>query len=487
MNQGLRAGRIGTLARVGSKKKRNAAKKPKQRQGLSGNPQRRAEQLEHMKPVSEAEAFRDLARLMAGGAEPATWWPESHGRILDAAVDREWPSDPAGVEALTCELVGDEFYSRVQSPDGGLHPEQWLVVLVQETADELRLAVEDGSGDWRGLHSLLCGLTLTAPLPAPEEGKGRAFAREHFPDILDPYEVARDEAAGAATLLADHGLSPAIASVSDGARPSGDTLMAREAYGSRFLVVAPFGYGGETDHWYAWDTDQCWVDVTAAAGAFGSAAEALAEWQQSVGAAAAGSTLEPCPAPMLPVLLSPCLQTGPLADALMGGESREHIREYYRMRRRARVLAWGPDAPDASGSSGEPTVDVEAALAAFREWYGSRHDEEPKEFDLIVGTIVDHWGPLHPADDRAFYACSPHRIEYTARLLRDGYDADEANESLAVLPEWTQWCLAQCDPGEEFAARAMKAARAEAADLMDPYGDDARPDPSDEGPLRRAE
>lgn len=40
----------------------------------------------------------------------------------------------------------------------------------------------------------------------------------------------------------------------------------------------------------------------------------------------------------------------------------------------------------------------------------------------------------------------------TAHLLRDGYLAKHANESLAVLPDWTQWCLDQSDPGTELAA-----------------------------------
>lgn len=51
-----------------------------------------------------------------------------------------------------------------------------------------------------------------------------------------------------------------------------------------------------------------------------------------------------------------------------------------------------------------------------------------------------------------------------------------------MLPDWTHWCLAQSDPGEEFAA-----ARAEAATLVDPVGGDSRRDSSNEGPLRRAE
>lgn len=45
-----------------------------------------------------------------------------------------------------------------------------------------------------------------------------------------------------------------------GARPAGAPLVARDAYGSRFLVAAPSGYEADApDHWYAWDVDACWV------------------------------------------------------------------------------------------------------------------------------------------------------------------------------------------------------------------------------------
>src|ERR1700691_3360332 len=103
-----------TLPGGAAGKKRKTSKRKTQRQGLSGNPERRAEQLRQ--PLDDGGgggALLDFARLMAGGAEPAAWWPESHERILAAAAARAWPSDLADVEALTCELVGDEFYARL--------------------------------------------------------------------------------------------------------------------------------------------------------------------------------------------------------------------------------------------------------------------------------------------------------------------------------------------------------------------------------------
>lgn len=472
---------------MASSKKRKSDKRRTKRQGLSGNPAKRADQLRKPPDVFDRDTLLDLARLMYGGGEPADWWPQSHDRILQAARASTWPSGLAQVETLTCQLVGDEFYARFVSSEGGLNPAQWLVSLTQRAAGGLRSAVLNDAGDWQGLYALLCGLALICPLPPAEDDETAALAREFFPDILDPYEVAQAEAAKAAKLLADHGLSPGdviasgAVSASDSARGCGQTFLARDAYGSRFLVAAPFGYGEATDHWYAWDVDQCCTDFTVGAGVFGSAQEALAEWQDSVGAPAATATLAPCPA-ALPLLLGSCLQTGPISDALMGGEPRELIREYYRMRRRARALAWHADQP------GEQPFRPEAAVpAAFVEWHAARHESVSPDLGDAVGTIIDLWGPPEHLDERAFYACSPHRVELTADLLRDGYLAEHANQSLAVLPEWTEWCLAQADPGADFAARALDAARAEAAALVSEDAARPREDPGEEPPFRRPE
>jgi hypothetical protein len=465
---------------VATSKKRKTGKRKAPRQGLSGNPQRRAEQLRQ--PV-DVDAFQELAWLMAGGAEPADWWPESHERILAQASARAWPTDPAGVETLTCELVGDEFYARFTGPEIGLHPAQWLVALAKSAAAALRSSLQNGNGDWAGLYALLCGLALTAPLPPDADSQ----PVPRFPDILDPYEVAQSEAGMAAKLLADRGLTSVFALPADGARPSGQALVARDAYGSRFLITAPFGYGdGETDHWYAWDIDQCWTDVTVAAGTFRSAEESLAEWRAVVGRPADASALAPCTAPVLAALLDSCLRTGPMADMLQGSEPRELIREFYRMRRRARALAWSPGTPAGASDDGSVATDTEARLEEFLEWYAARHGTLPAEFREIVGTLINEWEPRGAVDDRTFHACSPHRIEMTAHLLRNGYLAEYANESLAVLPDWTQWCLAQSDPGPELAARALDTARAEAAELA---GDDghADDDPDEKAPFRRGE
>ena len=101
-----------------------------------------------------------------------------------------------------------------------------------------------------------------------------------------------------------------------------------------------------------------------------------------------------------------------------------------------------------------------------------------------MDTILYEWGP-HP-EERSRYACSPHRIEMTARLIRDGYIPGYANAALRLLPEWTQWCIEQSGLTGDLAARSRAAALTEAMALVD-EDTNASAAGQDEAPFRRQE
>ncbi len=432
-------------------------------------------------------AFRELAYRLAGGAPPEPWWPESHERVLARARALTWPSRLVDLETQACQIVGDEFYDRLQSPETGLHPVQWLRALAEETGAGLRAALARGADDWQKLWALLCGLALTAPrTPTDALSKTVLSAREEFPDIRDPYETALAEADKVAKLLANRGPEPGVGCPADGSRPTGEPLVARDAYGSRILLVAPFGYdGGTPDHWYAWDIDLCWIAVVVSAGVFASAEDALREWRDAVGPAASGAALSPCAAGMTARLLAPCLQTGFLANVLQGREPRELIHEFYRLRRRARDLTVSADADAGAGSS---PFDAGHVHDAFLDWYAARHDDVPETAAEAIGTILGEWGPHENLDERSFYACSPHRLEMAAHLIREGYFADYANPALRLLPEWTEWCIEQVGLDEDAAARSREAAHSATSVLVDdeddePVAEDDEPVAEDDEPV----
>ena len=303
-----------------------------------------------------------------------------------------------------------------------------------------------------------------------------------FPDIGYPLETALAEAEKFAALAAGRGVEPGLGHLADGWRPTGEPLAASDVYGSRRLVMAPFGCdGGAPDHWYAWDIDLCWIAVVAGAGVFASAEDALREWRDAVGPAASGAGLSPCPAGRTAQLLGPCLRTGPLADMLQGNEPRDLIREYYRLRRRARDLTASADA--AAGSS---WFDSGHAPDAFMDWYATRHDDVPAAVAEATGPIYEEWGPHEYPDERSFYACSPHRIEMAAHLIRESYFAEYANPALQLLPEWTEWCIERTGLDGDAAVRSREAARSAASAFVHDEDEESAAE-DDSAPFRRQE
>jgi len=212
-----------------------------------------------------------------------------------------------------------------------------------------------------------------------------------------------------------------------------------------------------------------------------------AEWRNAVGPAAVGAELSPDAPEATARLLAGCLETGPLSDMLQGNEPRELIREHYRSRRRARVLVSSAAADAASASPGED--DPGPVREEFLGWYAARRNDVPRDTADAADLVISEWGPRAHPGERSFYACSPHRIEMAAHLIRDGYFADDANPALRLLPEWTQWCIEQSGLNGDFAARSRATALTEAAALLDEESEEThRPAAKrDKAPFRRQE
>jgi hypothetical protein len=148
-----------------------------------------------------------------------------------------------------------------------------------------------------------------------------------------------------------------------------------------------------------------------------------------------------------------------------------------------------------TGSAGATAASATAASSGgddpgpvreeFLGWYEARHDDVPQDVAEVAYTILDEWGPRAHPGERSLYACSPHRIEMAARLIRDGYFPDHANAALRLLPEWTQWCIGQSGLDGDLAARSRAAALTEAAALVDETHESAAE--QNEAPFRRQE
>jgi hypothetical protein len=444
---------------------------PKSRQGLSGNPQRRAEQLRERTGRELVGQIESFARPERPAPQSPSWWPESHASVIARVRDTEWPSRLFDVETVAGEIAGDELHARTEMPDiHALNATRWLETLADKVETALQEDIATESEDWPRLW---------------------AFLRGQYSEKVQPKLEATTK------LLADHGLTPTPGFPLPEYRPTGDALVAQDAYGSRFLVVAPFGEIDTTTpnepasspnpgHWYAWDLDWCFAGTVVAASTWGSAAEALDEWRDAVGPAASTAELSGRPPVLTLRLLRPALVIGTLLEELLGGEPRELAREYFRLNHRALALAeYLKQQPSGQAWPEERSDDLPEAFVA---WYAEHVGAWPMPADQAVEGVkilFNEWRSFLSADKEMSFGCSPHRIETTGGLIREGYESDDANAALRLLPEWTQWCLTHRPIDPEAAARSLEAARAQAALLV---GDDHEPDSEeDRDPFIRRE
>ena len=378
----------------------------------------------------------------------------------------EWPTRLLDIEALSGQIAGDEFYERLNAPGPGtgLTPAGWLQALAEAAIKAMGADFTADGKEWPKLWAFCCGL-------AGEES-------------LEELEAWAD-------VIAERGLAPVPGIPVPWYQPTAgtDVLVARDAYGARFLLIAPFSdpsQPADPDHWYAWDIDWCADGLVVAAGAYGSTAEALAEWRVFAGPSAATAELASCPPELGIRLLDPALADSVQAESVLGDEPAEFLREIPRLSRRAGALTTSLGHLLSDEPFSPLAGSLDSAIEDFLDWHTEHADKSPDVRDgaaEALELLLAEWGPDVPPDERAFYACSPHRIQACASILRDSYEPDWVNRALSLLPDWTRWCASKTGLGAEAAERARAAARAEAAILAS----ETRTFTGDDAPFRRPE
>ena len=378
----------------------------------------------------------------------------------------KWPTRLLDIEALSGQIAGDEFYERLSAPGPGtgLTPAGWLQALAEAAIKAMGADFAADGKEWPKLWAFCCGL-------AGEES-------------LEELEAGAD-------VITERGLTPVPGIPVPWYQPTAgaDVLVARDAYGARFLLIAPFsdpGQPADPDHWYAWDLDWCADGLVVAAGAYGSTAEALVEWRVSAGPSAATAELASCPPELGIRLLDPALADSPQAESVFGDEPAEFLREIPRLSRRASALTASLGRLLSKEPSSSPAGSLDSAIEDFLDWHTEHAGNSPDARDEAaepLELLLAEWGPDVPPDERAFYACSPHRIQACASILRDSYESDWVNKALSLLPGWTQWCASKTALDAEAAGRALAAARAEAVILAS----EMHTITEDEVPFRRPE
>lgn len=223
----------------------------------------------------------------------------------------------------------------------------------------------------------------------------------------------------------------------DGPTVTGPVLWARDAYGSRFGVVARFCVVNGPDRWYLWDIDACGHDVfTVHSRYHATMDDVVADWRAGVGSPAAdGSAFGPVDDPgLLDDLL-------PREQGMMrpGGEDAEQLAEYHRSKRLAESVM---DAVMSSRPHQTPTqvgLDEKTAATLFHAWLREHRQDRSARTDLkeLVTELASSW---HIAGPTALYhTCSPHRVALVVEHVHGYYQDDFAADLVTLLPDWTAW------------------------------------------------
>jgi hypothetical protein len=245
---------------------------------------------------------------------------------------------------------------------------------------------------------------------------------------------------------------------------AGPVLWARDVYGSRWAVVAPFTSVDGPDRWYLWDVDACGYEVVTVGGGFYPSDEAaVAAWRESVGPEAAGHAVL---AAVDDSELLGALLRGEVEGIRMGGEDEAQYAEFLRSRRLGRTVREAVRRVRGRTSvrltADEATVRFADRLRQIGYHDGILSDGEdagPVGADELAAEMADSWPPHHhPA---LYPSCSPHKVAMTVLHLRDYFKDDFAAKLIAVLPEWIRFLAEHTSTPAEVTERCLAYASGE--------------------------
>ncbi|MET0521530.1 MAG: hypothetical protein ABW156_06075 [Jiangellaceae bacterium] len=186
---------------------------------------------------------------------------ESAGPMVDAliAAAPSWSDDD--LEDDFCARFGAAMAHYEDGPlEDTVNPDDFVRAVLSVLDERVHEAEDSGSG-LAVVQRLLA--VVAGVLPAPLSEPARDLVAEHLDDDAAQRAVR-------------------------GRTATGPAQWARDSYGGRWAVVAPFASADGSGRWYMWDVDACGYEVaTVHSGFYQSAEAALAEWQQAVGPSAA--------------------------------------------------------------------------------------------------------------------------------------------------------------------------------------------------------
>jgi hypothetical protein len=415
-------------------KKAKKGKKPPARVTSSGWGQAVRPELGALGPSLSSSPFEEFFERMD---RRPPWWQPSFDRLIAASGELLAMPGPRTLEQATAELIGAELYRAVHDEETGLHLDAWATELIGYAVKAMIDAVGQHDAAWRGPWWLLHGLAAIGSY-----GLG-AFAREQATDAAG--SLPRDVLAA----------EPAWLKLLPDIKATGDVRVMRDAYGTRFGVIATFCYPGGVDPAaYLLDFDACGFTVLAGAGVFDDVDTAAAAWRDQVGASAAGLTAVPATAESLACLVN--CEHG--EEFVNGSESRSQLENWFRGPRRIHEIIGSLHERGTALPEYNPRyhdIDVAPMADPFTRWYSERHGHAPDA--EAVKALAEEWlqGMLPGTE----HAVSPHRSEYFREVINSWLDDRVTDAALTLLPEWVRWNGEQAAVPAPLIERAVSAAR----------------------------
>lgn len=367
-------------------------------------------------PVPSRSPRASLERLLGPPARP-DWFDPAIKTVLDGAEVLDSARGPRELEQLTAELLGGQLYRAVHGDNDGLRLDWWLEELVAAAASRAREESEEAA------YLLLHGLASIAT-----------------PGLASVAVAQRDQLRRS---MGGHGLPAWLAGMPKIAA-TGEVHRIRDAYGTRFAVIAGFSYPGGTEpSVFLFDIDASGFVKLVDAGVYDDLDQAASAWRASLGEAAAGQA-SPRPVTEPDQLL--CLVHCDIGDEMvMGDESRVVLDNWFRAQRRI------CDLDDALRRKGLPLpmheslyhdLDTSPMVEQFSDWHAANEGTQPDR--EAVDALAAEW--TEGALPETWFSVSPRRVEFQRQLIGDWLpDHAVTIEVKALLPLWVRWLTERAD------------------------------------------
>jgi hypothetical protein len=359
-------------------------------------------------------SLAEVVQLLGQRTRPV-WFDPALKSVLDGAAALDGAGRPRELEQLTVELLGAEMYAAHQESRGGLWFSWWFEELVAAAA--ARVVEEAAAGVGRSAFLLLNGLAAVGT-----------------PGLAS---MASAESRRVRKLLAGVGLPEWLDDLSRVAA-TGEVFRMRDAYGTRFAVLAGFSYGGVREpSVFLFDIDASRIIKLVGAGVFDDVDQAAAAWLAAVGDTAGEVIPQPVADPRELLCLVHCVVGDEMS--IFGDETRVVMDNWFRASRRHRDLAEalrGRGMPLPAHESLYHDPDIDPMAEEFTSWYTGKHGARPDTEALRE--LAAEW--LEGSIPETWYSISPERLSYHRKLLDDWVQDDPITLAvMALLPDWVAW------------------------------------------------